>query len=113
MKIEAEALHVTVFINSTDHHGTTPLYHAIIQRCQERGVAGATVTRAAEGYGAGRQLHTTRMLELSDDLPLRIDVVDLPERIEPLLADLEEIITEGLVTVSRVRALRFLADPKK
>ena len=112
MKIEAEARQVTVYINSTDHWRGTPLYLAIVQRCQERGIAGATVTRCAEGYGAGHQLHTTRLLELSQDLPLRIDIVDLPERIDPLLADLEGMIGEGLVTVANVRILRFLPDPK-
>jgi len=112
MKVEAEARQVTVFINSTDHWHGTPLYLAIVRRCQERGIAGATVTRCAEGYGAGRQLHTTRLLELSQDLPLRIDIVDLPERIDPLLADLGGMIGEGLVTVANVHILRFLPDPK-
>jgi PII-like signaling protein len=112
MKIEAQARQVTVFVNSTDHHGHRPLYQAIVERCRERGVAGATVSRCMEGYGAGRQLHTTRLLELSENLPLRIEIVDVPERIDPLLADLENMIVEGLVTVADVRVLRFLADPK-
>src|SRR5262245_57388213 len=111
MKIEADARQVTVFVNSTDHFNHKPLYLAIVERCRERGVAGATVSRCTEGYGAGQQLHTTRLLELSENLPLRIDIVDVPERIDPLLADLEGMITEGLVTVANVRVLRFLADP--
>lgn len=110
MKIEAEARQVTVFVNSTDRHQGMPLYQAIVQRCQQRGIAGATVTRAEEGYGAGEELHTTRLVDLSSDMPLRIDVVDLPERIDPFLLDLEEMITEGLVTVTNVRALRFLRE---
>ena len=113
MKVEGTARHVTVYVNSTGHHHQTPLYLAIVKRCQERGIAGATVTRCAEGYGAGQQLHTSRLLELSQNLPLRIDIVDLPERIDPLLTDLEGMIGEGLVTVADVRALRFLPDPKK
>jgi PII-like signaling protein len=113
MKIEADARQVTVFINSSDRHHGSPLYQAIVQRCQQRGIAGATVTRCDEGYGAGHRLHTTRLLELSEDLPLRIDIVDLPERIDPLLAELEGMIAEGLVTVANVRVLRFLPDPKK
>jgi uncharacterized protein len=112
MKIEAEARQVTVYINSTDHWRGAPLYLAIVQRCQERGIAGATVTRCAEGYGAGQQLHTTRLLELSQNLPLRIDIVDLPERIDPLLAELGGMIGEGLVTVANVHIVRFLPDPK-
>jgi uncharacterized protein len=113
MKIEADARQVTVFINSTDRYHGTPLYQAIVQRCQQRGIAGATVTRCVEGYGAGHRLHTARLLELSENLPLRIDIVDLPERIDPLLGELEGMIVEGLVTVADVRVLRFLPDPKK
>ena len=67
----------------------------------------------AEGYGAGRQLHTTRLLELSEDLPMRLEVVDVPERIAPFLAALDGILGEGLVTVNEVQAVRYLPDPKE
>ena len=83
-----------------------------MQHCEEKGIAGATVSRGTEGYGASRQLHTSRLLELSQDLPVRIDIIDVPERIDPLLADLEGMISEGLVIVANVHFLRFLADPK-
>jgi PII-like signaling protein len=112
MKLETEAMLVTVFVNSTDQWQGRPLYSAIVQTCQQKGIAGATVTRCCEGYGAGHQLHTTRLMELSEDLPLRIDIVDLPERIEPFLAVLEGMIGEGLVTISKVHVLRFLPDPR-
>jgi len=113
MKVEVDAKQVTVFLNSTDQWHGRPLYSAIVKLCQERGIAGATVSRCVEGYGAGRQLHTTRLLELSENLPIRIDIIDLAERIEPLLAALEEVLAEGLVVVSNVHILRFLTDPKK
>jgi PII-like signaling protein len=113
MKVEVDAKQVTVFLNSTDQWHGRPLYSAIVKLCQERGIAGATVSRCVEGYGAGRQLHTTRLLELSENLPIRIDIIDLVERIEPLLAALEEVLAEGLVVVSNVHILRFLTDPKK
>jgi len=112
MKIEADAKMVTVYVNSTDQYHGRPLYAAVVQLCRDRGVAGATVSRCAEGYGAGGRLHTTRLLELSEDLPLRIDIIDLPERIGPLLTALEGVIGEGLVVVADVRVLRFLPDPK-
>src|SRR5215831_1924044 len=99
MKIETEAQLVTVYVNSTDQWHGRPLYSAIVQLCQERGVAGATVTRCMEGYGAHRHLHTTRLLELSENLPVRIEIIDVPERITPLLLELEARIGEGLVTV--------------
>jgi uncharacterized protein len=111
MKVELDAKALTVYVNSTDQWHGHPLYAAIVQRCQERGLAGATVLRSEEGYGAGRQLHTTRLLELSENLPVRIEIVDVPERIEPFLVVLEEMIGEGLVTVHDVHILRFLRDP--
>lgn len=112
MKIEVNAKQVMIFVNSTDQWHGRPLYTAIVQLCQQKGIAGASVTRCAEGYGAGQHLHTTRLLELSENLPVRIDIVDLPERIEPLLAALEGMIGEGLVTVSDVHIIRYLPDPK-
>ena len=113
MKIETEARLVTVYVNSTDQWHGRPLYSAVVGLCQEKGIAGATVSRCVEGYGAGHRLHTTRLLELSENLPVRIEVVDLPERVEPLLAALGEMIEEGLVTVSNVHILRFLRGPKE
>src|SRR5436190_24403948 len=112
MKVEGDAKQVTIFVNSNDQWHGRPLYTAIVQLCQQKGIAGATVSRCVEGYGAGGQLHTTRLLELSENLPVRIEIIDLPERIEPFLEALEGMIGEGLVTVSDARVLRFLSDPK-
>jgi PII-like signaling protein len=126
MKIEAAAKSVTVFVNSTDQWHGRPLYSAIVRLCQDMGVAGATVSRCVEGYGAGGVLHTTRLLELSENLPVRIEIIDIPqsenlpvrielidipERIDPFLDALGGMIGEGLVTVGDVRVLRFLPDP--
>jgi PII-like signaling protein len=112
MKIEAPARLVTIHVNSTDQWHGRPLYAAIVHLCQDRGIAGATVTCGVEGYGAGRTLHTSRLLELSQNLPVRIEIVDVADRIDPLLAVLEGMIGEGLVTVQDVRAIRFLPDPR-
>jgi PII-like signaling protein len=112
MKIEVDAKMVTIFVNSTDQWHGRPLYSAIVQLCQEKGIAGATVVRCVEGYGSSRHLHTSRLLELSENLPVRIEIVDLPERVEPLLAALGGMIGEGLVTVSDVHIMRYLPDPK-
>jgi len=112
MKVAVEARQVTIFVNSTDQwHGHT-LYSAIVQLCQEKGIAGATVTRCVEGYGAHHKLHTMRLLELSENLPVRIEIIDLPERIEPLLAALGGMIGEGLVAVNNVHIIRYLAEPQ-
>jgi PII-like signaling protein len=112
MKLEVDARAVTIYVNSTDQWHGQPLYEAIVRHCQEKGIAGATVSRCVEGYGAHHYLHTTRLLELSENLPVRIEIVDLPERIEPLLTDLEGMIREGLVTITNVHIIRYLPDPK-
>ena len=112
MKVEVSAKVVTVYVNSTDQYHGRPLYAAIVDLCRERGLAGATVSRCAEGYGAGGQLHTTRLLELSQNLPMRVEIIDLPERIDPFLDALGGMIGEGVVTVSDARVLRYLPDPR-
>jgi uncharacterized protein len=112
MKVEVDAKLVTIYVNSTDQWHGRPLYTAIVQLCQQMGIAGASVMRCVEGYGAGHQLHTSRLLELSENLPVRIEIVDLPERIEPFLVSLQAMVGEGLVTVSDVHILRFLPEPK-
>jgi PII-like signaling protein len=113
MKVELDARRVTVFLNSTDQWHGRPLYTAIVRLCQERGIAGATVSRCVEGYGASGQLHTTRLLELSENLPVRIEIIDVRERIDPLLTALADMVGEGLIVIDDVHILRFLADPKK
>src|SRR5438132_13509592 len=112
MKIEVDAKMVTIFVNSTDQWHGRPLYTAIVQLCQEKGIAGATVVRCVEGYGASRHLHTARLLELSENMPVRIEIVDVAERVEPLLGALGAMIGEGLVTVGDVHIMKYLPDPK-
>jgi hypothetical protein len=112
MKIEADAKLVTIYVNSTDQYRGQSLYSAIVAACKERGIAGATVLRCVEGYGGGGRVHTSRLLELSENLPVRIEIVDIPERIEPLLAALEPMIGEGLVTILDVHIARYLPEPK-
>jgi PII-like signaling protein len=111
MKVEVDAQVVTIYVNSTDLWHGRPLYAAVVQLCREKGIAGATVVRCMEGYGAHRHLHTIRLLELSEDLPVRIEIVDLPERIEALLPALDAMIGEGLVTVSPVHVVKYLPGP--
>src|SRR5262249_9070492 len=112
MKVEADAKLVTIYVNSTDQYHGRPLYSALVQLCQQKGLAGGSGIRCVEGYGAGHRLHTARLLELSENLPVRIEIVDSAERIEPFLTALPEMIGEGLVTVSDVHILRFSPAPK-
>ena len=113
MQIEADAKLMTIYVNSTDQWHGQPLYAAIVGLCKERGIAGATVTRCVEGYGGSGHLHTARLLELAENLPVRIEIVDIAERIEPLLPPLEPMIGEGLLTILEVRIRRYLHDPKQ
>ena len=94
----AKVLHI--YANSTDQWHGRPLYSAIIHECLRLGIAGATAFRSFEGYGAHHQLHTARLLSLSEDLPVRIEVVDTPEAIDRLLTALGEMLRPTLVTVS-------------
>ncbi len=108
MKTELDAKQVTIYVNSTDQYHGRPLYAAIVQLCQDRGIAGASVIRCLEGYGAHHKLHTPRLFELSENLPIRIDIVDVAERIDPFVAELGTMIGEGLVaTVTPVHVIRF------
>ncbi|MCL4192208.1 MAG: DUF190 domain-containing protein [Thermoguttaceae bacterium] len=112
MKIETDARMVTIYVNSTDQYHGQPLYSAIVQCCKEHGIAGATVTRCVEGYGGSGQIHTTRLLELAENLPVRIEIVDIAERIDPLLETLGAMVGEGLVTIANVHVMKYLHDPK-
>ena len=112
MKVETEAKMVTIFVNSNDQFQGKALYTAIVHKCQEQGIAGATVVHCVEGYGSGHHLHTTRLLELSENLPVRIEIIDVPERIDPLLTALAGMIRQGLVTVSNVHIQQFTLDGK-
>jgi PII-like signaling protein len=112
MKIECDARLVTVYVNSTDQWHSRPLYSAIVEMCRDRGIAGATVIRCTAGYGSGGRLHSTRLLELSEDLPVRIEIIDVPERIDPFLEALGEMIGEGLVKITPIHIMKYLRDPK-
>lgn len=97
MKLEGPGERLTIYIGETDQHNHRPLYTEIVERAHEAGLAGATVLRGIEGFGASSHIHTTRILRLSEDLPVTIVIVDITERIDAFLAQLDELITEGLV----------------
>jgi uncharacterized protein len=107
MKTESMARLLTIYINSADHYHGTPLFAAIVHLCHERGIAGATVFRAMGGYGSSGRLHTTRLLELGENLPVRIEIIDTPERIDAILPILDGMITQGLATLSDVQVRQY------
>ncbi len=109
MKIEGDGKLLRIFIGESDTWHGKPLYEAIVLRLREEGLAGATVIRGIEGFGAHSHLHTARILRLSEDLPLVIEVIDQADRIERVLPILDEMVTEGLVTLERVEIIAYHA----
>lgn len=90
-----------VFVGEDDTFGGRPLYEAIVLMLRERGLAGATVLRGIEGFGASSRIHSARVLRLSEDLPIVIECVDRAEHIEAVLPELDRMISEGMVTVEK------------
>lgn len=108
MKLEGPGERLTIFIGENDRHHHMPLYTEIVHRAHAAGLAGATVLRGLEGYGASRHIHTTRILSLSEDLPVVIVIVDTSERIDAFLPALDELITEGLVVREPVEVVAYV-----
>ncbi len=95
-----------IFIGESDRHEGLPLFEWIVRKAREQGLAGATVLRGLEGYGAHSRLHTAKILRLSSDLPVVVEIVDTAEKIESLLPLIDDAVGEGLATVERVE-VRF------
>ena len=112
MKLEGHQRRLTIFVGEADHHGHTPLATEIVQRAHRAGLAGASVFRGIEGYGASNHIHTTRILSLSDDLPIAVIIIDTDERIRAFLPELDELITEGLVIIDDVEVLKYVGRPR-
>lgn len=113
MKLEGEGERLTIFVGETDQYHHKPLYAEIVERAHDAGLAGATVLRGIEGYGASSRIHTSRILRLSEDLPVVIVIVDRRERIDAFLPTLDEIVTEGLVVRESVTVCKYVgrAEP--
>jgi uncharacterized protein len=107
VKIDGQAMLVRVYIGESDQWQGKPLYQAIVERLRERGLAGATVLRAIEGFGAGAHIHTTRILRLSEDLPVLIETVDQEDRIRAILPELDAMVGDGLITLERVEVVAY------
>jgi hypothetical protein len=107
MKIEGEAKLVRIFIGESDRWHGMPLYEAIVHKVREMGLAGATVLRGVEGFGANSRIHTAKILRLSEDLPVLIEIVDIEERIAEILPVLDGMIGEGLITLERVEIIKY------
>lgn len=107
MKLSEECQLLRVFIGESDTWHGEPLYRAIVLRARELGLAGATVLRGPMGFGANSCVHTAKILELSTDLPIVVEIIDTAEKMERLLPFLDESVAEGLITTETVRVLRY------
>lgn len=107
MREQGDAKRLTVFVGESDRHHHKPLYAEIVHRAHQAGLAGASVLRGIEGFGASQHVHTTRLLSLSEDLPIVIVMVDEADRIERFALELDDLITEGLVVIDDVEVVRY------
>jgi len=107
MKIEGEGRLLRIFIGESDHWHGRPLHEAIVLAAREYGLAGATVLRGMAGFGANSRIHTVKILRLSEDLPLVIEIVDKQERIESFLPTLDQMVSEGMITLEKVNILTY------
>jgi PII-like signaling protein len=111
MRLYGRAKRLTVYIGESDRFHHKPLSAEIVHRAHAAGLAGATVLRGVEGFGASRHVHTTRILSLTEDLPVVVILVDEAERIERFALELEELVTEGLVVLDDVEVVRYVGRP--
>jgi PII-like signaling protein len=115
MRIELpeESVLLRIFISELDRYQGRPLYEALVLRARDAGLAGATVLRGPLGYGHSGRIHTAKVLRLADDLPLVVEIVETRQKIDAFLPVLDEMMESGLVTIEKVRVLRYGPNPKK
>jgi len=107
MKLPDEGELLRIFIGETDKYKGKPLYEAIVMKARELNLAGATVFRGIMGYGATSRIHSIKLLRLSEDLPVMIEIVDTEDNINKLLPFLDETVNEGLITMEKVRVIKY------
>jgi len=108
MKLEGKAQMLRVYFGEDDKWKGKPLYRAIVEKCRELDIAGATVLRGIAGYGASTLIHRSHLLSFSHDAPLMVSVVDSQEKIQKLLPFLDEAVDEGLIAMSEVEVIKYV-----
>src|SRR5205814_6815435 len=111
MTINENGVLLRVFIGESDRHQSRPLYEVILQKAREMGLSGATVLRGVEGFGANSVVHKAALLEMSTDLPIVIEIVDVREKVESLLPYLEQVVAEGMITMEYVAIVVYRHNP--
>ena len=112
MTLPEDSVLLRIFVGESDRHGHQPLYEAIVLKARELKLAGATVLRSPLGFGASSHLHTAKILRLSDDLPMVIEIVDTEEKIQAFLPVLDPMMGGGLVTLEKVRVIHYRGATK-
>jgi PII-like signaling protein len=112
MPLSGTALRMTVFISENEQFRHRPLYTEIVHRAHAAGLAGASVIRGCEGFGASSRIHTSRLLSLSESLPVLIIIVDRPDRVRAFLPQVAELVTKGLITLDEVEVVRYGGGPE-
>ncbi len=107
MKLTEDDISLRIFISEKTIVSGKPLFEAIVKKADDEKLAGATVTRGIMGFGADRHIHSTKLLELSLDLPIIIEIVDTEESIQKILPYLDEVVQDGFVTMERVKVLKY------
>jgi hypothetical protein len=107
MNIPEEGYLLRIFVGESDKYNHKPLYEAIVLKAREAGLAGATVLRGVMGFGKNSILHTAKILRLSEDLPMVVEIVDSLEKVETFLPTLNEMIKDGLVTLEKVKVIHY------
>ncbi|WPB88097.1 DUF190 domain-containing protein [Streptomyces malaysiensis] len=112
-RLTGTALRVTIFIGENDTWHHKPLFSEIVHRAHQAGLAGASVFRGVEGYGATSLIHTSRLLSLSEDLPVAIVIVDTEKRVRAFLPQLDELVGQGLVILDECEVIRYAGRDKR
>jgi uncharacterized protein len=107
MKLPEEGMLLRIFVGETDQYEGKALYEYIVLKARELNLAGATVIRGIMGFGADSRMHTAKLLRLSEDLPIIIELVDTEENLNKLLPFLDEAVTEGLITLEKARVIKY------
>jgi len=107
MKLPSEASLLRIFIGESDKHDGRPLCEVIVEEARKHGLAGATAIRGFLGFGANSRIHTSKVLRLSEDLPVVVEIVDREEKIAAFLPELDTMIGEGLITLEKVRVIAY------
>lgn len=110
MHLDGPGLRLRIYIGETDQWHGRPLHEALVIRAREMGLAGATVLRGVEGFGARSRLHTAKVLRLSENLPMIVEIVDREDRVRAFMAACDEMITDGLVTSDAVEIVKYVAS---